>query len=75
MMKRMVPATAISSVNCGQAALMPLDPSAQKNQVLHNLADHTLPPNMQHHKKNLTKDGSVGMEVFKITKVKIAPMK
>jgi hypothetical protein len=59
------------SAHCGQAALVPLDPSKKKSQVLHNLADHTIPPKLQTHKKTLTSDGTAGMEVFKVTKVRM----
>jgi hypothetical protein len=61
----------LASAHCGQAALVPLDPSKKKSQVLHNLADHTIPQKLQTHKKTLTSDGSAGMEVFKVTKVRM----
>lgn len=59
----------LASAHCGQTALVPLDPSKKKSQVLHNLADHTIPSKLQAHKKTLKSNGSAGMEVFKVTKV------
>ena len=64
--------TSITSKNCGQKALLPvLDPSPNKNSILNNLSDFVLPAtNLQSDERSLVGDGTVGIEVLKVTKVR-----
>lgn len=59
----------LTSSKCGLAALTPLDPSANRKGVLHNLEKHKIANKLQTFKKKLLEDGTSGMEVFKVSKV------
>jgi len=58
----------LTSSKCGQAALTPLDPSANRKGVLYNLEKHQIANKLQNPKKKLLGDGTSGMEVFKVSK-------
>ncbi|CAJ1939159.1 unnamed protein product [Cylindrotheca closterium] len=58
----------LTSSKCGQAALTPLDPSANRKGVLYNLEKHQIANKLQSPKKKLLDDGTSGMEVFKVSK-------
>ena len=59
----------LTSSKCGEAAMIPLDPSANRKGVLYNLERHKIATKLQHPKKILLEDGASGMEVFKVSKV------
>ena len=65
--------TDFTSKRCGQSALLPLDPSCNKNEVLNNLGDYPLPTNLQNDKKAFISNANVGIEVLKVSKVLFLP--